>query len=137
MLKLVEKPIGRDFLLALIKRHLIFSSIIFFICIFLFGFELPEIFLEQQIKYQTQEILNRNDFYRYCTDKASKTYLKQHPHLKLIDVSDEQGQTDKLSYHLGTTSTNIGLGINVYHYSNLPYSKIKIDSIKVWIHPQK
>jgi len=117
-------------------KYLIFSTIIVCILIFLLGFELPEIFLEQQIKWQTQEILNRNEADKYVKDSTSKTYLKQHPHLKLIDVSDEQGQKDNLSYHLGTTSTNIGLGINVYHYSYLPYSKIKIDSIKVWTHPQ-
>jgi len=117
-------------------KSLIFSIIIICILIFLLGFELPEIFLEQQIKWQTQEILNRNEADKYVKDSTSKTYLKQHQHLKLIDVSDEQGQKDNLSYHLGTTSTNIGLGINVYHYSYLPYSKIKIDSIKVWTHPQ-
>jgi len=117
-------------------KSLIFSTITVCILIFLLGFELPEIFLEQQIKWQTQEILNRNDADKYVKDSTSKTYLKQHQHLKLIDVSDEQGQKDNLSYHLGTTSTNIGLGINVYHYSYLPYSKIKIDSIKVWTHPQ-
>jgi len=122
---------------SIIKHHPILDSIIVCIFIFLLGFELPEIVLEQQIKHQTQELLNRNDVSRYGTDQASKVYLKQHPHLKLLDVTDSQGQAGKLSYHLGTTSINMDLGINVYNYSNLPYSKIKIESIKVWIHPKK
>ena len=93
---------------------------------------LPEIVLEQQIKFQTGHLLEQSDKATYGEDLPSQKFLDRHQ-LHLLDVTDEQGADQNTSYHVGTTSEGYQLGIKVLHYhpDNL-YSKIKIISIKVW-----
>jgi len=102
--------------------------------LFLTLFEIPEIILESQIKIQTQRILDRSDSFKFGTDLYSQSFLKHHPHLKLTDVTDEQGASGHLFYHVGETADNHKLGINVYYFepSIFNYSNTKIQSIKVW-----
>lgn len=106
--------------------------------IILFCFPMPELVLEQQIKNQTNEILYSNSAPNYGLDQQSKTYLRIHRHIQLTDVTDNQGSNGATSYHVGTTTTGLSLGIYVQHtHLQAPYSKIKIKSIKVWSSTQK
>jgi len=117
-----------------IKRHSFLFILGILIALFLTLFEIPEVLLEIQIKIQTQRILNRSDAFRFATDEYSQAFLKEHPHLKLTDVSDQQGSNGHSFYHLGTTSDKHRLGIYVYYFDPgyFPYSNTNIQTIKVW-----
>lgn len=97
---------------------------------------LPDIVVTNQIKHQTQRLLNTHQAYKLGYDAFSVKYLKQHPTLKLTDVSDNQGSYNNLEYHLGQTANNQKLGlIIIQKYPNVPYSKITIHSIRIWNNP--
>lgn len=124
-------------MLNFFKHHLFLTILLIPISIFLFGFEIPDILMTTQIKVQTQNILNQNNASEYGTDDFSREFLTHH-HLKLTDVTDSQGSTGHQSYHVGSTKTGDTLGIYVYNYfPDSPYSKTKIDSIKVWKQTEK
>jgi len=115
------------------KRHPLVVVLLLFIILFLALFEIPEILLETQIKIQTQQILNRSDSYQFGTDNYSRHFLKNHPHLKLADVTDQQGSNGHSFYHVGKTSDDHILGLYVYYSDLNPfYSNTKIQRIKVW-----
>lgn len=106
--------------------------------IFLFFFEIPSAVATGQIKYQTQHLLDTHNAYKLGYDTDSVNYLKHHPTLKLTDVSDSQGNTPQLEYHLGSTRNGQRLGIEVVReYPDALYSKITIHSIRVWSNQAK
>lgn len=109
-------------------------GMIFFPFLVLFIFlVLPEIVATNQTKHQTQWLLNTHQAYKLGYDAFSVKYLKQHPTLKLTDVSDNQGSYDNWEYHLGQTANGQKLGlIIIKKYPGVPYSKITIHSIRVW-----
>ena len=99
----------------------------------LFWLIVPEIVLEEQILYQTRQILDRSDSVEFAKDQSSYDYLKKHPQLYLVDVTDAQGSNGNESYHVGTLKNGSSLGIYVHHdHPNIPFSKITIRNIKVW-----
>lgn len=116
---------------SLLKYLLPFFGItlIIYACLFL-----PNIFLSQQIEQQTNHILNSSSSYLYGYDEQSRIFLEQHPHLKINNVTESQGWVNShLDYHVASTINKRQLGIIVYHYDpGLPFSKIKIHSIRVW-----
>ncbi|WP_025023414.1 hypothetical protein [Companilactobacillus nodensis] len=98
MNKIIVSTIVTIFFIALIPVTLLFSS---------------DVAVRDRAFREATTVLDSNDSAKYGDNQQTKTYLQNHPYLKLQKLTDLQGSDDQGSFFIGKTKQNILLKIYV------------------------